>query len=130
MPYFISRILRKLPGRPWFSDELFASAAQAYREHRPTALLKFELLWNQADIASRQNTETAAGRTAVGRRDEFYEELEYALLAMLDAGVPLAFLQVLADDDAANLSDDQRGSLPARHRPTASILIFDIFLLL
>ncbi len=90
------------------NDELSASAAQAYREHRPTALLKFGQLWSQTDIASRQNTETAAGRKAVGRRDELCEELEYAFLAMLDAGVPLVFLQVLADDDSADLSDDQK----------------------
>ena len=96
------------------TGELPASAVETYEEYRPIVLLKFQLLWDQGDIASGQSMDTFAGQDAIDRRDEFASELESAIIVMLDAGVPQDFVRVLAYDGAVAFSDVQRSCFCAR----------------
>ena len=96
------------------TGELPASAVETYEEYRPIVLLKFQLLWDQGDIASGQSMDTFAGQDAIDRRDEFASELESAIIVMLDAGVPQDFVRVLAYDGAVAFSDVQRSCFCVR----------------
>jgi len=102
------------------TDELPASAVETYEEYRPIVLLKFRQLWAQADFASRQRMDTLAGEAARVRRDELNNDLECAIIVMLDAGVPQNFVRILADDDSVAFSDDQKSSF-FNHVGTATL---------
>jgi len=106
------------------TDELPASAVETYEEYRPIVLLKFRQLWAQADFASRQRMDTLAGEAARVRRDELNNDLECAIIVMLDAGVPQNFVRILADDDSVAFSDDQKSSF-FNHVGTATLEHFN-----
>ena len=94
------------------AQELTAHAEDVYKNERPHALLTFELLLAQQVIAQKQprsnvNPEQYAineGYKAAEKRDELNATLKDSILTMLKSGIPLDFIQVLANDDQMNFT--------------------------
>ena len=94
------------------AQELTARAKRVYENERSRALHTFECLLYRQVIAQKQprsnvNPEQYAikeGYKAAEKRDELNATLKDSILTMLKSGIPLDFIQVLANDDQMNFT--------------------------
>ena len=89
------------------AQELTPHAERVYEHERSRALHTFECLLDRQVIAQKQprsntNPEQYAireGYKAAAKRNELNATLKDSILTMLQSGIPLDFIQVLANDD-------------------------------
>ena len=98
------------------AQELTAHAKHVYKNERPHALHTFELLLAQQVIAQMQPRSNAdpeqyaikEGYEAAAKRDELNATLKDSILTMLRSGIPLDYIEVLADDSETKLTAEKR----------------------